>query len=326
MKEARAEIRFVYQEEKMTDHSRRAWCLTAGVLLLALPIHAGTLLYTGLTETNQYSPGNQSFDATLDPAHSNDNLSITKNIFAPDSVHTAFLGGDVLFGRLTSAAAVGAQPVANPSLPFFSTLTTKFTDTLTISGASSGFLSLDIGLHGVLSRSDTTGANSQGELNIFAMDSGGNVSASGAICMFWEAGSAPILCGPGLVGVASTLFSAMSITPDGLGGWVFQGDARVLLPFTGGELGFSAQLTTLVGCKAPCSASADLGHTALFGGYQILDSAGHLIPGATLTSESGYDYVTPPSGDAAAVPEPATSGLIALAGLAMWGRRRRCAV
>jgi hypothetical protein len=234
-------------------------------------------------------------------------------VFGPDALHTAFIDGQVLFGRIESAAAVAAQSVQNNVFsPFFSSLTTQFNDTVTIHGASSGFLSLDFGLHGVLARSETSGANTTGDFSFFVTDLAGNTTHSGLVCMTWDAGSAPILCAPGLAGLLSPLQSSMTITPDNLGGAVYQGNASILIPFTSSSFGLAAQLTAQVGCTAPCSASADLGHTALIGSYQILDSNLNPITGATLTSESGYDYITPPAGAAApGVPEPASAFLVA---------------
>jgi hypothetical protein len=91
----------------------------------------------------------------------------------------------------------------------------------------------------------------------------------------------------------------------------------ILLPFTTSSFEFFTRLTTQVSCDAPCSAKADFGHTTLIGGYQILDSSGSVIPGATLTSESGYDYTTPPAAAApVGAPEPGsallTIGIIGL--------------
>src|SRR5258706_4880904 len=104
----------------MTDYIRRAWYLTGAAMLLAFPVQAGSLSYSGYTETNQYSPGNLNFNAELDPAQSSDTLGITKMVFAPDALHIAFVDGQAQFGRVASTASVGAQPVQNNALPFAS--------------------------------------------------------------------------------------------------------------------------------------------------------------------------------------------------------------
>ena len=270
-------------------------------------MEAGTLSYTGLTRTGQFSPGQLAFDQELDPAHSGDTLSITRNVLGPDASHVAFLDGQVQFGRITSTALVDAAPVPGGGFsPFFSSLSTKFTDTLTISGASGGFLRLNFSLHGVLARSETSGASAIGTFDVFITDLGGNVTNEGIVCMTWEAGKAPILCAPLLAGVLAPLQAATTISPDGGGGSIYQGQATILFPFTSSSFGFAAQLTSQVSCTAPCAASADLGHTALIGGYQILDSSLNPIPGASLASASGYDYITPPGG-AALSAQPVTN-------------------
>jgi hypothetical protein len=206
----------------MTDQRRRAWRLNA-LLLIALPAGAATLSYTGLTETGAYSPGTQSFDGETDPAHSNDILGITRNIFGPDALHVAFLSGEVDFGRIASAATVNAGPVAPGPKGFFSSLSLSFGDTLTIQGASSGFLSLDLSLHGILAQSGGAADSAQGNLSIFTADLSGNTTSSATLCTYWQGASAPGYCAPGLIGALAPLMAAMTITPDGLGGAIYQG-------------------------------------------------------------------------------------------------------
>src|SRR5207247_8047963 len=137
--------------------------------------------------------------------------------------------------------------------------------------------------------------------------------------------SAPGYCAPGLIGVFAPLQAAMTITPDGLGGAIYQGQATILLPFTTSSFDFHASLSAIARCDAPCSAKADLGNTALIGGYRILDASMNVIPGATLTSDSGYDYITPPGSADSGVPEPGSVVLsAAVFGILLWRRRGAC--
>lgn len=70
-----------------------------------------------------------------------------------------------------------------------------------------------------------------------------------------------------------------------------------------------------------CVASTNFGSTALIGNARFVDQSGNIIQGASLLSESGYNYINPP-GPLAAVPEPASIALAA-AGLAFVLLRKR---
>src|SRR5207247_3410790 len=99
----------------------------------------------------------------------------------------------------------------------------------------------------------------QGLFRIITTDPSATTTNDASLCMFWEGTSAPGYCAPGLLGVLAPLQAAMTITPDGLGGAIYQGQATILLPFTTSSFDFHARLTTQARCDAPCSAKADLG-------------------------------------------------------------------
>ena len=57
-----------------------------------------------------------------------------------------------------------------------------------------------------------------------------------------------------------------------------------------------------------CAAESNFGNTVLIRNAQIVDAFGDVVPAASFTSVSGYDYITPPS----AVPLPGALGLMLL--------------
>ena len=90
-------------------------------------------------------------------------------------------------------------------------------------------------------------------------------------------------------------------------------------------LDFSAAASSSCADEVPaCFASTDFGSTALIGNARIVDQNGNLVAGAGFTSQSGYDYLTPPGSLLAPVPEPEVWAMM-LAGLGVLGavRRRR---
>ena len=108
-------------------------------------------------------------------------------------------------------------------------------------------------------------------------------------------------------GLFGSLGNAIGITPDS-GGYIFQGQGTVLIPFNASNFDLFFTLNTSAACRTACSATSDFGNTALIGGARILDSQMAVIAGASLTSDSGYGYLTTqgptvPGGD---VPEPAS--------------------
>jgi len=64
------------------------------------------------------------------------------------------------------------------------------------------------------------------------------------------------------------------------------------------------------------TATADLSHTAVWGGFvEVRDSNNNVVNGYSFSSSSGADFTQP-------IPEPTSATLVALAGTALLGRRR----
>ena len=74
------------------------------------------------------------------------------------------------------------------------------------------------------------------------------------------------------------------------------------------ELTAFSSTTCASNSTSTCRAESNFGNTALIGNAQIVDAAGDVVPAASFTSVSGYDYITPPS----AVPLPGALGLMLL--------------
>jgi hypothetical protein len=105
--------------------------------------------------------------------------------------------------------------------------------------------------------------------------------------------------------------------------WDYSATGTVLLPF--GPDGFALNADLLVGGRCVnaydgCAYSADFLDPALIGGAVIYDSNGNVVQGATIVSQSGYDYTQ--AMPSSTTPEPATFGMIAF-GLAALGSRLR---
>jgi hypothetical protein len=93
------------------------------------------------------------------------------------------------------------------------------------------------------------------------------------------------------------------------------------LPFAGGTSALMTQFISDFACSgngtADCAFVNDFYHTARVGGALILDSNGDVIPGATMWSESTFDYTAPLDAVDGDVPEPSTYLLVA-AGLGLF--------
>lgn len=96
-----------------------------------------------------------------------------------------------------------------------------------------------------------------------------------------------------------------------------------VLNFTFGTVvnDFTFRITTAVSAAGEGStylstATADLSHTAVWGGFgEVRDSNNNVVNGYSFSSSSGTDFTQP-------IPEPTAAALVALAGAALIGRRR----
>ncbi len=179
------------------------------------------------------------------------------------------------------------------------------TDTLFMTGASSGFVRMGMSLHG--------GFGYQGyadEVGVFLDVRSTDPSQHGAQQTFVEYRND---AGESIDVNGTPLPVPADIPPDTLGGAMMQ-------PFSFGRVYLTATLFGYYNCTSginqSCAVSANFFGTALFGGAQVLDLDGNVIEGATLTSDSGYDYTQ------SIAPEPGSFGLLILAAPVLWALRR----
>jgi hypothetical protein len=99
------------------------------------------------------------------------------------------------------------------------------------------------------------------------------------------------------------------------------------VPYTNGSGSYTLALQGMASCSNTgfCNSNLDLGHTLNIVGLQILDGSGNAVSGATVTSQSGLNYLALPGTIDAqtAVPEPSAMPIALLAAVAGWWARRR---
>lgn len=101
-------------------------------------------------------------------------------------------------------------------------------------------------------------------------------------------------------------------------------EQEYVLHFTFGTVvnDFTLRITTAAAAAGEGStylstATADLSHTAVWGGFgQVLDANNNVVSGYSFTSGSGADFTQP-------IPEPTAAALVALTGAVLLARRRR---
>ena len=82
---------------------------------------------------------------------------------------------------------------------------------------------------------------------------------------------------------------------------------RLAIPDAGGTVPARVRRRCFVDLRRrdPCmQAHTDFSSTALIGNARIVDQNGNIVPGASFTSESGYDYITPPGSLVVSTPIP----------------------
>jgi hypothetical protein len=197
------------------------------------------------------------------------------------------------------------------------------TDALSAAGVQNGYLQLNLLFDGTFG-----GTHTIGSLFGLALDLQLN-SANGAIV--------DLATGEGIYGPVDTPYAqttypsaatgpplAVTLVADRLvpGQWDYTASGTIWLPIVAGSTSLSEALLASWNCtgsyyeNGACTAGADFINSAMVGGAVVLDSNGNVVPGATVTSESGFNYNDPiPSG--AATPEPASLALFGsgLAGL-----------
>ncbi|MEP7362277.1 MAG: PEP-CTERM sorting domain-containing protein [Acidobacteriota bacterium] len=311
----------------MNRQKMSVW-LAAAVLLMPLGLPASSLRYSGQTRTEGYAAGDTDPFFEVDPALNSDFLLPNATV-GPDATHISAITGHVSFGRLSSYSHVGgAEIIATPDLGYFAGLGVAFTDSVTIHGASTGFLSLDISFDGQMTKSNEADSIARANLNLMTFSSLGLVTNSTGIGVNWINQTAAVLA-PHNADIFSDLWAATTVTPNG-GGYRTQGQATVLIPFVESNFDISFSLGTAVFCHIGCVSTSDFANTLLVGGARILDASMVEIPGAFLTTGSGHDYAAAVNegggggGGSGEVPEPGT-WMMAVGGIGMivWRKNRR---
>jgi hypothetical protein len=272
--------------------------------------------------------------------------------------------GEAQFGRLGVKSYISGSVPTTPTLSTSVSLFLGFSDQITPLGLSpnpavSNFLRLDVGLNGTMSGYGATDSgNTIGKLTAATFEmilrdpldyNKFNILASIGFTWIGDnffltntsfASATPRFVPyageePRFTPVANSIVPEYSFGARGFidvpldGSIVNQGGSGTFLaagsPFV---LDFFAGASSSCGNELPtCVAITDFGSTALIGNARIVDQFGNLIAGAGFTSDSGYDYLTPPGSRVvtAPVPEPETWALM-LGGtglLAFMSRRRK---
>jgi len=292
--------------------------LVIAAALQALTLEAAALQYGGSFSLENFPGGDFTVNHELPNAFSNASLIFSH--FDGDANNGASIAGGVTFGTMHAFSHVGGTK--DPASYFSSGFGVSFYDSIAIHGASSGFLRLNISLHGSVNKSSGPEDQAGGTFNLQTFTAGGGaITSSSGIGMNWSPGASPgVVVSQG--GLFDSLGAALGIVPNS-GGYTFQGQGTVLIPFNAGNFDLFFTLNTTAACRTACLATSDFGNTALIDGATILDAQMAVIPGAFLTSDSGYGYLAasgPPAGD---VPEPASAILTAI-GLGVLAWRYRC--
>ena len=292
--------------------------LMIAATLQAFTLEAAALQYGGSFSMENF-PGSD-FTVFHELPNALNNSSLIFSHFDGDANNGASIAGGVTFGTMRAFSHVGGTKI--PASYFSSGFGVGFYDSIAIHGASSGFLRLNIALHGWVNKSSGPEDLARGSLNLTTLTAGGGaITSSSGIGMTWFPGASP-----GVVVSQGDLFESLGATvgivPDS-GGYAFQGQGTVLIPFNASNFDLFFTLNTITACRTACLATSDFGNTALIDGAAILDPQMAVISGAFLTSDSGYGYLTassPPVGD---VPEP-TSAILTAIGLGVLAWRYRC--
>jgi hypothetical protein len=232
----------------------------------------------------------------------------------PDSAAAA---GRSRFGDLgvSAGAQATALGVAGPFGFATSLVQASSRDLLTVSGMSSGYIGFDVWL--VNGRLHLEGLSIPMSTAIEASAGYTLGTSQGAFSFAFglvgdTVGAVPIPLPPSVHLPNSTSTADVFIGGGGID-WSFAVYSRIFLPFDG-PLDLHQDLSGTVRCQsmdpaAPCLGSVNFYDSALIGGATIYDASFNPVPGAILTSESGYDYALPLA-EASPVPEPSSLLLV----------------
>ena len=242
--------------------------------------------------------------------------------------------GQAQFGRLGATAFVGGAHANTPNLSVASDISMSFHDRITANTLSPlipTYLRLDVDLSGTMSRGDQIFGNSSGAFfgiqQISATDP--EHFSNLANVQFTWFGANFLINNTTDPGSATQGFvpypgeePAFEEAP-GPAHHSFGARGYVDVPL---NASFGPSFLLIVSMKASVSTNTDntfadsnFGNTVLIGNARIVDQNGIPIPTASFTSESGYDYITPPP----PIPEPATFAIVSLAATCVLSRRRR---
>jgi PEP-CTERM motif-containing protein len=293
--------------------------LFIAAVLAPISLEGSSLSYNA-TYSFSNAPGNF-FDQSheLQNAHSNDALSFHHDN-GGSLPYFGSVSADVSFGSMRAFSHTSGGDDNPPGSTFSATTGVHFYDSITIHGASSGFLSLNVSIHGWLDTSSGPQDEALGIFQLWTFTAGGGVQTNyGGIGMHSGLGAPP---GVSPYGLLDSLGTAVGFGPDS-DGYGFHGQGTVLIPFNASSFDLLFGLSAVASCYSPCSATSDFGNTATIGGATILDSQFVPIAGAFLTSDSGYSYLADP-GPTGDVPEPASAILTAIGlGVLAWGYRSK---
>lgn len=302
----------------------RAGLRVSGVaILMSVPLLASSLRLSGETSTEGYPAGSVSVFKENPAAVFGDTLNASQ-LSGPDVNHTAFFSGEVNFGRLSSRSRVSGTDIpGTPGAYYIAGVGVVFDDSITIHGATSGYLSLDLSVHGEMSKGSGSDDSTLANFTVTTRNSAGLQTNTAGIGMRWL-GTNPPSVFPGTTDLLTNLRNAITISGS-TDGFIFQGQGTVLIPFSEALFDLVFGLSTSAACHMACTAISDFSNTALIGGVKILDASMVEIPGAFLTSQSGFDYKTlgSPGSPGADVPEPASVTLLAGALAFLCWRQRR---
>lgn len=303
-----------------------------------------------------YSNGVASAIDYQDPTYLNVAKEVQLNpLGIPGSKVLAYYG-EAQFGRIGVGSHIGGTAPANPDLDSSVSIAMAFQDLITprnLSLVTPSYLRLDISLSGeMLGAGATNNGLTIGKLTAATFDIvlsdtdpatqyGFNILASIQFSWFGDnffitnesgsfatprfmpfAGEEPRFTQNLIPGLPAYSFATRGYLDIPLDGSLPGFDGKPVLasgaPFL---LEFAAKADSSCGNEIPaCTAITDFGHTALIGNARIVDAFGNLAAGG-FTSESGYDYITPPGGTLAPIPEPQSWALL-LAGITLIGAWR----
>lgn len=177
-------------------------------------------------------------------------------------------------------------------------------DTLSITGAASGYLGLNVSLRGYFSAENV--AQSRVTYSLQTYSTGGSAIARSNLLARFEERSTPTTSdvSQGYLGYSNGDFADYAPVVSGVG-WIANVRGTLFVRFLSGEVMLTQRLTGGYLCNGmrdyPCAAAANFSEGARIGEAVVYDDNMNRVLGAVVSSASGYDYSSPVS----QAPEPA---------------------